>query len=67
MLKFRVLGFGFQSFGQHGREIISTELGLRLLQRLVGDGEGVGGREVYDSLPDMVLKVRRCFVPVYCS
>lgn len=58
---FWVLGFGVQSFGQHGREIISTEVGLRLIQRLVGEGKGEG--EVYESLPDMVLKVRGACVP----
>lgn len=59
----------FQDFGEHGRELISSEIGLRLLGALCDGGDalaalagraGVGLEELQEVLNRTVLQVGAC-------
>lgn len=60
-----------QDFGEHGREFISSEIGLRLLRTLANStqlqrfvGRGRRERRLQRILNKTLLKVRSCYCPV---
>jgi hypothetical protein len=61
------LGGTLQEFGQHGRELVTSEVALRLLQTLGGEYplENVDIAALYRVLPHTTIKVRAKLVTDY--